>query len=392
MPARTIVYLCDRDLRPVTDPVAWTQVDVTVRHLEPGTAMVTCAATPQVMSELAAANEVGRVLVVQHAGEVWLAGPVERPHGDYRWSAGAAETAEPGQVTFYATDYLALLAARVTYPDPSRPFGDQTTAEYYTDTGTASTVLLNLVDANAGPSAHTDPDRRVPRLVMGVDPHVGPTVEIATRFKWLLDEARSIVTRAGGAIGYRTVFDQAARTVTFEVYGTQDLSRTVRFSAALGNLRSVDLSTELPKATSLLVAGQGEGTARTTVERSSPTAVSLWRLEEFRDARNQATTEGLEAAGDERLAERAAKVRLATETVATADQPIGLDMLGALVTVEPRPGLELVDTVRAIHLQVTPRAGAVITAQVGAQSQTSEPEWLRITRDLARRLSTLEGI
>ena len=388
MAVSDLVYLADKDLRPVTDPIQWTSIDATARHLEPGSASITCAATPQVMGELATD---GRLAVVVHDGAVFVAGPVEKPHGDYVWSASEGDAVEPGVVTFHMADYLALVAGRVNYPDPAAAWTAQTTVADYAATGVASTVLRNLVNVNAGPGALTS--RRVPHLVMGTDPAVGPTIDVSARAQPLLDVARSIVTRAGGLIGFRTVYDQAARQVTFDVFSTVDRSNSVKFSRSLGNLRSVQFSTEIPSATTVLVAGQGVGTARTMVERTSSAAeAAFWRIEEFRDARSDATTALLEAAGDERLAETAATARLGTQTVITPDLPPPLQLLGSLVTVEPRQGLALVDTVRSVHLQVTPRAGAYVTAQVGAQAQTSEPEWMRQTRELARRLARIEAI
>lgn len=381
-----MVYLADKDLRPVTDPITFSAVDATARHLEPGGGSVTCAATPQVMAELAVD---GRLGVIRHEGEIFLAGPIERPNGAFNWSV--SEDVEPGVVQFHIADYLALAAGRRVYPNPAAVWAAQTTVVSHEATGVASTVLRNLVNLNAGPGALVA--RRVPHLVMGTDPVAGPTLDVSYRFDWLLDAARAIVTRAGGAIGFRTVYNQATRQVTFDVYATVDRSASVRFGRSLGNLRSIQFETEIPKSTTALVAGQGEGTARVMLERTDAAAeAAFWRIENLVDARNEATTDLLEVAGDNDLAEKARTARLGTQTIVTPDLPPPLELLGSLVTVEPRQGLQLVDVVRSVHLQASPRAGSIVTAQVGAQAQSSEPGWLRQSRELARRLSRLESI
>lgn len=390
MTAAPIVYLTDRDLRPVTDPIRWTDVDAVDRHLYPGVGSVTCPAYPQLMEQL---ELPGRRAVLLHDGAVFLAGPIERSHGPYQWTAGSGPNSGLGQITWHFSDYKALAGGRRTYPDPTLAWAAQSESEdaRYEATGDLSTVLLDLIDANAGPGAITA--RRIPRMVMGVDPEIGATVAVSTRFQWLMDEVRALVAAAGGGVGLRMVLDRAAREVTCEVYATVDRSATVRFARSLGNLRSVTYETETARVTAALVAGQGEGAARELVERvDSAYEAAGDRVEDLVDRRDSADTTVLQQAGDARLVEGGPAARLGTVTVDTPGQRYGTDyQLGDLAAVEPVPGLLIVQPVQAVQLQAGARTGVLLTSMVGSQAMARDPEWLRISRDLARRIAQLEA-
>src|SRR5690606_3801423 len=234
---------------------------------------------------------------------------------------------------------------------------------------------------------------RVPHLTMGSGALLGSTVTWGSRFQSLGDELRALAI-AGGGLGFRTIVNGDAKEIVFEVYETRDLSRSVRFSRGLGNLRSVSLETEAPRVTSVIVAGQGEGTARTIVERVNTSAEADWgRLEGFLDRRQAEDAAELEQAGDEALAEGSERARLATVTVDTPTQRYGEHyQLGDRVAVEPVPGMQVVDVVRAVHLQVWPKRGRLLSAMVGTEAMSSDPEWLRQSRALGRRLAELETI
>lgn len=387
------IYLTDRDLKPTTDRIRWTEIDAVDRHLEPGVCSVTSPAYPQLMDELA---EPGRRAVLWHDGAVFMSGPVERPHGAYRWTAGPGQDSGQGQITWHFSDFKALVAGRRTYPDPTLTWAEQSASgsepAAYADSGQLSTVLIDLIDANAGPGAIAA--RRIPRMVMGADPAAGATVSVSSRFQPLMDEVRALVAAAGGGVGLRTVLDQADREVTCEVYATVDRSASVRFSRGLGNLRSVTYESETARVTAALVAGQGEGEDRDLVERVDTAYEATGdRVEDLVDARSADTTTLLQQAGDARLAEGGAAARLGTVTVDTPGQAYLTDYrLGDLATVEPIPGVLVVDRVQAVQLQAGARTGTLLTAMVGSQALARDPEWLRISRHLARQLAQLEAI
>ncbi|WP_346770369.1 hypothetical protein [Streptomyces sp. N502] len=85
-------------------------------------------------------------------------------------------------------------------------------------------------------------------------------------------------------------------------------------------------------------------------------------------------------------------MELATVTVDTEDLKAGRDYtLGDRVTVALPTGLEVADLVRSIHLQATPTSGEYVTSLVGSPEATSDPQMVRLVRELGRRLGRLEA-
>lgn len=375
------LLVTDRDLTVVGDPIAnWTKVDVTLRFNEPGSGSFTAPARPELMALLAGGN---RIVVIRD-GAVFMAGPYE--HHEFTWEVGA----DPGEVTVSFAEDLALIAGRVTYPDPALVATSTSQPAYRTFSGTnAEDVMRALVDENAGPGALTV--REVPQLVLGADAGVGGNINLRTRFEPLCDALRSAAI-VGGGLGFRTV--QTSTAIEFRVYDPQDLSGTVRFSRGLGNLRKIQYRREAPRVTAAIVGGAGEGDAREIRERLSSGAISTWwRLESFVDQRQTGDDTELDQAGDEALVEGAERGQLQITTVDTPDQRYGEHYgLGDIVSVEVTPGFEVADVVRAVQLVATPLDGEVVTPTVGTQEATSDPMWIRQMRALDRRLSKLEAI
>lgn len=375
------LLITDRNLTLVGDPVStWTSLDVQGRFNVPMSGSFKAPATPAVMNQLGSGN---RVVVVRD-GAVFAAGPIEKP-GPYNWQVGAG----PGEITVNFADDSALIAGRLAYPDPTRAATAQTTTASWTMTDTAENVLRALVNLNAGPGALAN--RRVPQLALGPVAGVGSTVSTTLRYDPLGDAMRSAAL-AGGDLGYRTV--QVGSQIQFQVYAPADRSANVRFSQALGNLRSLTYDPDAPTATVAVVAGQGEGTARQIREVVNTSGVTdWWRLETFLDQRQTNVVAELDAAGNEALVSTGEQAKLTTVTVDTPTQRYGHEyQLGDRVTVELWPGTQVVDVVRGFHLQATPKDGEQMTAIIGSQEATRDPRWLSLGHELYRRVGRLERI
>jgi hypothetical protein len=377
------ILVTDRELNVVGDPIdKWVSLDVTLKHNEPASGTLVVPAVPAVTDLL----QGGHRVVVVREGQIFCAGPMERPD-ELQWSLGGQD-AEPGTVTVVFSDDLATVMARNTYPVPSAASTAQTAAAQWTATNVnAETVIRTLVDVNAGPLAL--PTRRIPRLALDGIAGVGTNISEATRFEPLGDVLRRAAV-AGGGIAFRT--RQLDDQILFGVIPSNDLTGSVRFSAGLGNLRSVTYQPEAPRANVAIVGGQGEGTARTIRERVDQDSVDRWgRLEIFVDRRDTNDTAILDQAGDEALAENAETARLATVTIDLPDQKYGVHyQLNDLVSVEVRPGLLVNDLVRAVHLTASPPSGDLVTALVGSQAATTDRETVRQLRALSRRITRME--
>lgn len=379
------LLVTDENLVPQGDPLTgWSDLDVTTRFCEPASGSVTLPAYPDVMAQLQPGN---RIAVVRDKG-IWCSGPMEIPQ-DFSWGVGSEGEAPPGRVTVSFTDDLGRIAGYLTWAAPASTWAAQpATARQILNTN-AEVIIRQLVTENCGPAARTE--RRIPNLTLAPAAGVGTTTSVNTRFEALLATCRRVAIDGGG-IGFRT--RQTSTGIEFEVYQPADRTKTARFSEGLGNLRSVTYKGSAPTVTHALVTGSEQAATRAYVEvADTAAAATWWRVEQLvngsadNDAAGELTQDGTEA-----LAQGSAPVELATVTVDTPDLRAGRDYgLGDRVTVALPTGLEVVDLVRSIHLQATPKSGEHVTALIGSPSATSAPQVVQLVRALGRRLGKIEA-
>ncbi|WP_320784204.1 siphovirus ReqiPepy6 Gp37-like family protein [Streptomyces sp. CRN 30] len=386
------LLVTDRNLSVVGDPIAsWTSLTVDRNRNAPAAGTVTLPALPEVMKQLQPGNR----LIVLRDRAVWCAGPLEEPQ-DYAWDL--TQNAGPGTVTVRFSDDLARIAGYLTYPEPTKAFTAQDTVmdRQRTFTGqNAETVIRQLVNENCGPAALTA--RRIEHLVLDDVAGVGSTITLSTRFEPLLEACRTAATTDALGIRTRQVGDQ----IRFGVYAPRDLTGSARFSAGLGNLRSVRFTLGAPTATSELVQGGGDPDTTATppnvrvyVEVASGAQADWYRVEKLVDKTGTLDDVGgeLTQAGQLALGDDNPQASLATVTVDTEDLQAGRDYdLGDRVTVVLPTGLEVVDVVQTIRLEATPDEGELVTTVVGDSDKTTTTATVRAVRDLARRLGRIEA-
>lgn len=384
------LLVTDQNLNVLGDPLdRWTNLDVTRRFTEPASGTVDLPASPEVMELL----QPGRRLVVMRDGQIWTAGPMEVPQEvevGYGGGDSSSGQAPPGEITINFTDDLGRVAGYITWPNPAVAWASQPAATWRTITATdGEAIIRQLVSENCGPGALAA--RRIPRLILGPLSGAGTTTLVNTRFEGLLEAARRVAIDGGG-LGFRT--RQDGRDIIFEVYQPRDLSRTARFSFGLGNLRYLRAKLSAPTVTHALVTGtEDEGaTTRAFVEVADTAQAAAWyRVEKPVDgsAADDAAGE-LTQAGRDELAGGAAPVELATVTVDIPDLVAGRDFdLGDRVSVQLPNGSEVTDLVRSMHLQATPAGGEQVTTLVGSPEATSDPQMVRLVRDLSRRIGRI---
>ncbi|MFE6408532.1 siphovirus ReqiPepy6 Gp37-like family protein [Streptomyces sp. NPDC057837] len=388
------LLVTDRNLNVLGDPLAgWTKASCDLNFNAPASGQVTLPAWPQYMELLQPGNRM--VLIRDNA--IWCAGPLEEPQ-DYTWDLG--QNAAPGTVTVTFTDDLARVAGYLTYPNPAVAFSAQTTTSDVVRNLSgmnAELIIRQLVNENCGPGALAA--RRIERLVLDAVAGVGTTRTIRTRFEPLLDACRTVAV--GDGLGFRT--RQVGDEIRFGVYQPVDRTGTARFSAGLGNLRSVRFTLGAPTATAELVQGgndpknaapSGEpANVRVYVEVNSGAAADWYRVEKLLEQSGKDDTNGeLTQAGNLALGEDNPQASLATVTVDTPDLQAGRDYgLGDRVTIALPSGLEVTDVVRTIRLEATPDEGEVVTSVVGNSDKTTTTATVRVARDLARRVARLEA-
>ncbi|MFE2046885.1 siphovirus ReqiPepy6 Gp37-like family protein, partial [Streptomyces sp. NPDC059477] len=358
----------------------------------PASGEITVPAYPDVMQLLQPGNR----LVVIRDDAIWCAGPLEEPQ-NYVWDLGT--NAGVGTVTLRFTDDLGRIAGYLTYPEPDETFEDQTTTSnverVFTDVGSES-VIRTLVNENCGPAALAA--RRIERLVLDTAAGAGTDITFQTRFEPLLDACRTLAA-AGTGLGFRT--RQVGSQIRFGVYAPTDRTGTARFSAGLGNLRSVSFTLGAPTATSELVQGGDDPAQEATppnerefVEVTDSEAVAQWyRVEKLLEKSGTSSGGGaLILAGVAALNEDGPQVGLSTVTVDTEDLKAGRDYgLGDRVTVVLPTGLEVADLVQTIRLEATPDDGEVVTTVVGTSDKETTPASARTMRDILRRLREREA-
>ncbi|MFE9906406.1 siphovirus ReqiPepy6 Gp37-like family protein [Streptomyces achromogenes] len=378
------LLITNRDLVVQGDPLTdWSSLDVTQVFNEPGSGSVDLTAHAEVMAQLQPGN---RLMVIRD-GQVWMAGPMEVPQ-DYIWGIAGDGEPPPGKVTVTFTDDLALPAGYLTWPAPGSAWSAQPDTSRKI-TATAEQVIRQLVNENCGPGAIAA--RRIPHFALGPVAGVGTTVSVDTRLERLLDVCRRVATDGGG-LGIRA--RQAGSQILFEVYQPMDRTSTARFSAGLGNLRAFTYKRSAPTVTHALVTGAEQAFPRPYVEVSDTAAASSWwRVEQLVDSSADSNDNGeLTQEGRQALAEGAAPVELSTVTVDTEDLKAGRDFgLGDRVTVALPTGVEVADLVRSIRLQASPADGEQVTSLIGSPDATTDPQMVRIVRELGRRLGRIEA-
>lgn len=370
------------DLVVTGDPIAcWTSIDITLKFNEPSSGIFTAPGHSWIRDQLAPGN---RAVIIRD-GSIVIAGPIEK------WAyerSDDGDNAGVGTLTVNFADDLALVVARLTYPDPTLAPSAQT-IDNWTFTGQAEDALRYLVSYNAGPNALTD--RKVPKLVLGTLAGVGGSVTTkAERMEPLGDVMRRIAV-SGGGLGFRTR-QVSPYLIEFQVYQPLDLSGQVVFSFGLGNLKYVSYEVSAPSATAAIVGGQGEGADRYLIERVSQGAQDQWgRMETLVSRPGSDPLADLNAAGDEDLAGKAETARVPSSASDSPFQRYGVDYdIGTKVSVESWPGSLISDVVTTVHIQVYPTAGEVVAPTIGSQAENSDPAWLQQLRAMDRRVGYLE--
>lgn len=291
------------------------------------------------------------------------------------------------RLTVAGIDDLGLANDRLILPNPASPATVQDVDAYWTATGPAENIIRMVTSRNAGESAAAV--RRI--FTLGYDTSfdpIGATVTINARFSPLGDTVEELC--AAGGVGVRAVANPAG-AINFTVVAGSDRSWLV-FSEARGNLKTWKFTGSAPKASRVLVAGKGEGTARILRERADTAVETAWgrRIEAFKDARDTDDLTLLDQRGDETLVDSAAVSGLSLEPIDVPGMTFGVDyQLGDTVTVETG-GATFTDIVTEVKITLG-ADGTVTSPSVGSSDMADPtPDYFRTIRDLSRRLDLIE--
>jgi hypothetical protein len=275
-----------------------------------------------------------------------------------------------GIINVTVEDDVGGLADRVCYPNPAAPFLSQSNGATWRSTAPAETVMVDLVRLNAGPDAR--PERRLPGLTVAASQGRGATYATALRYDNLLTAVQT-VARDGGGLGFRVEYADTGRV--FRPFIPPDLSATVRFSLALGNLSGMKYRESAPTVTYAMGEGLVPGQEEERDEEGNITQpyiapTSLRWAETTMDAASLAYGRRVEQwfdAGDscEGIEDVQAPVR----------EALGAGTLTNGLTLDPSPDY-LLDADPATIL------GAVVTVQVGPLGYTDTLSVLDVVREI----------
>lgn len=225
----------------------------------------------------------GGGIIVTGPNDVLFSGPMI----DY---ASISSKSDPsGTLTVDGVTDSIVLADMLALPDPTNVNPATQTLSHDTRTGNAETLLHAFVNANIGPAAPSP--RRKANLTMGPNLGRGPVVTKSARFPQLGDLLSEIAIL--GTLGFRVV--QRGSVLVFETRFIRDLSLDIRLDVYNNTLASQQVKVGAPTATIVIVAGQGDLTARQFFAGTTPQSIASeasWgrRIERFVDQRQTGDT------------------------------------------------------------------------------------------------------
>jgi microcystin-dependent protein len=212
-----------------------------------------------------------------------------------------------GTFTFTGhTDEIHLLGA-LAFPDPQGSADpDAQTKANDTRSGKTETLMRQYLAYNIA-YTHAPAGRirgaRQYLTLEGSDLTRGITQKKSPRFQPLLELLQEL-TLGDPNYGFEVV--QVDDLLRFRVVAASDRRDTIRLDVENGTITSEEVQMQGPTVTDAIVGGQGEGTARTIVQRTTPEAEAAeaeWGLvwERFIDQRDTDDLLELQQSGDEAL-------------------------------------------------------------------------------------------
>ena len=342
-----------------------------LRDADVGTFQVTT-----VLDDLGAQLGDGWRVVIQDEAGTLLSGPIT--------SRNPAPL--DGTLMLDGVSDLVHVQDKVVLPDPSRAGDAQTADAYYKRSGAAETIIRDMVHENAGTGIHSSRTRYA-GFTVTTSQGRGSTVRTNLRYKNLLEESRALA-RLGG-VTFDAIQEESTNIVLrFRV--PVDRSRSVRFTERNGGVTEASFSLDAPTATTVFVAGQGEGAARNIISRSRATSWGR-SIEAFKDQRDTDDAAELEQSATEQLDEGAAGAGAQFSVTEVPGLVFGVDYaLGDTVTVEAGH-LTISEPVRAVELTWDEHGReATLTLGDHDQADNKTPAWVKRIKKLDARMRGLE--
>ncbi|MFC4501752.1 MULTISPECIES: siphovirus ReqiPepy6 Gp37-like family protein [Streptomyces] len=274
------VEVFDRNMKRIGEIDQWLSLNFTVRLRQEGAWQILIKdGTPQ--AELI--QKGGGVIIWQDGVDrPVLSGPVDT----YQKYWTKLQHTGPGSLYIAGKCHNTLAYRRLAFPDPSKSVTNQYQSRLYSrpvrETN-AGRAIYNEVYTALGPGALAD--RRIGNVNLvdsGAGSAIGDTLRfdvIGTKFEEWCEEHN---------VAYRFIYNPATQKIDLEIFEPRDLSKTVRFSPELGNLREYIWTLQAPKVTRVIVGAAGEQRDRYYYQKIDATAEAEWgmQVEQFLDRRD----------------------------------------------------------------------------------------------------------
>ena len=324
--------------------------------------------------------EKGWRIVIEDEGQQLCAGT---PSTLGRSSNDGAQTLD-----LSGSDDMVWLRDMITLPNPSAAADQQDQDAYYKASGGGAPLVYDLVRRLVGQDARAEFKR--PLIVENPAVSAGKTLSLNTRFKTVLEEVQSLAQQSSSVVSLRQ--DDVAKSTVMSIGKGRDLSRVIRMTEINGGIGGWDLSEEAPTVTSVLVAGQGEGTARTLKLVNGNSNEWGFRGLQFQDRRDTDAADELILAGEETLDEGRAKASISVEINETPAKRFGRDFgLGDTITVQLASGVLVTDVVQTAEISWG-STGREVKLTIGPVAEEQDaPRWVPLVKSLQAQIRALQA-
>jgi hypothetical protein len=311
-------------------------------------------------------------------------------------------------ITLTGADFLAVIANRIAYKDPTTYWFSQVAGSVTYGPDAAETIIKTIVGANVVTAGDTD--RRVPLLTIAPDlgrgsdvlykvatpqPDVTTGTENPTVAQSLMEMVRAVDEQS--PMGVQITLGDGE--LVFDCYQPRDMSQSAVFSPTLGNLPEATLTVASPTANAILT--QSKVTGSNFTQTTGAGATNAWRrVEQFSDQSSTDTAADVTTAANQAVAAGAGKISIAVTVVDLPRLRFGDDAtdvqgyrVGDIVTLDIRDGVTYSDIVSKVQL-VADASGdtytETVTPTIGTASdatdQTMPAKLAAELRSLERRL------
>ncbi|MGC9439253.1 siphovirus ReqiPepy6 Gp37-like family protein [Streptomyces sp. WG5] len=400
----------DKDLRRIGEIDTWIQLDMVIQYCDQGSwKLLVKSGTEQ--AELL--QQGGGVAIYQDGVEKpILTGQIESFQKYWTVQQHSSE----GSVFVGGKTDNKLAFSRLSFVDPAKTVSQQysTVLDVRMVNGPVSKLIYDELNKSVGPGALAD--RQVTGINVGAVPSFGATRSDSLRYdvvgekltEWCSDKKT----------GWQLLYNPNTRAIDLDIYEPRDLSKAVRFSPELGNLREYIWTLSAPKVTRAIVACQGEGVDRYLYQKIDAAAESEWgiQIEQFIDRRDlpimtrqsdgapikanadvtdaefQQALQAVEQAATDALKEGEKSGNFQIYPIDTEQIKFGRDyFVGDLVSVEV-DGSTYVDMVREVNITVDDGGNALTVApKIGEQGSGDPLNLYKTVFDMREKLRKLEA-